>query len=157
MAEFNGATYTQLYVPPKDIQGVHGTLWGNPFFQRQMLHTQPSAGSANDTILMGKAPPFSAAGVQRFILEFSAWGAGALFDLGWDAYENSKGVVVAANSQGLITGISIATAGTWSGGTEATSRMVSFDAKDEVVLRATIRGAALPQSATLALESVWTC
>lgn len=157
MAEFNGTEYAQLYLDPKQLQAVQGRDWGGYFFARKMSHTQPSAGVADDTILVGKAPPFGAAHVNRFIIEFSAWGAGALLDLGWDAYRNSNDVLVPADTQGLIAGLSIATAGRWAGGTEAAAEVVYFDARAEATLRVTIRGAALPQDATFTIHSKWTC
>jgi hypothetical protein len=120
-------------------------------------YTQVLAGAANDTILLCKLPPQSVLLMIESYFEWSAFTATATLDLGWQAYKDVNGAVVAADDNGLMDDLLLTTASTWANGMLLTAtpddskpvvnRKV-FGNREPVVIFATI-GVAAPGVAAL--------
>ena len=106
-------------------------------------HDQDGAGAAPSSVALGKLP----AGRVRVLLGLSRmyvnWTTGsATIDLGWDAYTDGNGDAVAADSDGLIDGLSVDTAGYFNmegalAGIKASGGSYVFQSQGGVVIRAT--------------------
>lgn len=113
-------------------------------------HDQSGAGDATSSVALVKLPP----GRVRLLLgesfAYVNWTtASATLDLGWDAYTDLSGTAVVADPNGLIDGLSVDTAGLYSGEdlvtalTQATGGTKVFESKDGVVIRATSQDTAI--------------
>lgn len=107
-------------------------------------HDQDGAGDATSSVALCKLP----GGKVRLLLGSSFmyvnWTtASATLDLGWDAYTDIDGDAVSADADGLIDGLSVESAGLYSGEdlvtalTQAQGGTKLFESQDGVVLRAT--------------------
>tara|TARA_X000001382_G_scaffold108816_1_gene84785 strand:- start:31 stop:528 length:498 start_codon:yes stop_codon:yes gene_type:complete len=112
-------------------------------------HDQDGAGDATSSVALFKLP----AGRCRILTSLSRvycnWTtSSATLDLGFDAYTNADGTAVAADSDGLIDGLSVDTVGYFTlegalAGVKATGGTYTFDSKDGVVIRATSQDTAI--------------
>ena len=107
-------------------------------------HAQSGAGDATSSVALCQLP----AGKVRLLLGSSFmyvnWTtASATLDLGWDAYTAQDGTTTAADVDGLLDGLSVETAGLYSGedlctlaAVQALGGTFAFESKDGVVIRA---------------------
>jgi hypothetical protein len=155
MAETYSSQYTNAYLsrPPG-----HNYAYGARIRYLAFDYTQVLAGAASDTILLGKLPAQSTVLMLESAFWFASFTATATIDIGWAAYTDVDGVAVAADADGLIDGVLLTTASTWSGGMLLTAtpddsnpivpRKV-FNNRDDVTIYATILIAAPGVAATL--------
>ena len=156
MAETYSVEYQALYrsSPPGHSYaiGAHPRFW-------EFSYTQVLAGTAADTILLGmKLPSQTTFYPIEGAFEWTSFTATATLDLGWQAYVDMEGVTQAASAGGLMTGLLLTTASTWSKGMLLTAtpddskpvvnRKV-FNNRDPVTIFATIGVAAPGIGATL--------
>lgn len=107
--EYTNATATPIV--NNDTTEMHGRVRVAYF-----THAQSGAGDATSDVILCKLP----AGKVRLLLGSSFmyvnWTtASATMDLGWNAYTDQDGAAVAADPDGLADGISVETAGLYSG------------------------------------------
>jgi hypothetical protein len=137
-----------IAVPPKNNSPaeIHGRV-------RVAFFTcdQSGAGDATSSVALCRLP----AGRVRLLLASSSlyvnWTtASATLDLGWDAYTGKDGSAIDADPNGLVDGVSVDTAGYFTGGTlaalagiKATGGAYVFESKDGVVIRATSQDTAI--------------
>ena len=89
----------------------------------------------------------------------SAWSATAVLDIGWEAYRDKSGVVVAADPDGLVVGMTVATASAaWNfaaptGGTQGAgisgNLQMTFESSSGVVIYGNTRTAGPAAGGTL--------
>jgi len=110
---------------------------------------QDGAGDATSSVALGKLPPGRVRILASQSRAYVNWTtSSATLDLGWDAYTNLSGATVAADSDGLINGLSVDTVGfqTMEGAIAAnllTGGTYVFESKDGVVIRATSQDTAI--------------
>ena len=115
---------------------------------RQMFftHAQAGAGDATSSVALGKLPGGKVRLLASQSKAYVNWTtASATLDLGWDAYQDPDGNVVAADSDGIDDGINVDTAGfqTFGAILTATGGTKVFESKDGVVIRATSQSTAI--------------
>lgn len=154
-----GTEYTGIYTTKPAVL-VPTSTWHGRIRGAYVSHVQSGAGDATSSAALVKLPP----GTVRFLMPMSwlyvNWTTNsATLDLGWDAYTDLNGDAVAADVDGLIDGISVATAGvfgfeelTASAGTGApatTGYTKVFSSKDGVTIRASSTDVALADADAL--------
>lgn len=137
------------------------TEWHGRVRTMFVSHTQVGAGDATSSALIARLP----AGRVRLLLPSSFlylnWTtASAKLDLGWDAYEDENGATVAADSDGLLDGLDVDTAGVFTmaalitgagvGLTAANGYTRVFSSLSGVDIRATSQDTAIANTNTLA-------
>ncbi|HCX20975.1 MAG TPA: hypothetical protein DHN29_03610 [Cytophagales bacterium] len=129
-------------------------------------HDQDGAGDATSYVRLGKLP----AGKVRLFMGMSRayvnWTtSSATIDIGWEAYQDLTGTTVAADADGLITGISVDTVGYFSlegasGSTgaplKATGGTKSFESNSGVIIIASTTDVAIVDGDDLAGYLVYT-
>jgi hypothetical protein len=110
-------TYSQEWTA-KFISTPRGNIYAPGARPRGMPinYTQVLAGAANDTILLNQLPPHSTVSMWESWVRWTGATATATLSLGWQAYRDEDGLVVAANPAGLLSGVLLTAAGGWNGG-----------------------------------------
>lgn len=113
-------------------------------------HNQDGAGDATSSVAIAKIPPGRVRVYLNLSLMYVNWTtSSATIDLGWDAYTDLAGDAVAADPDGLINGLSVETAGVYSGEDLVTSVTNTaggtylFESQTGVTLRATSQDTAI--------------
>lgn len=110
-----------------------------------------AAGDAGSTAKLIKLP----AGRITLIgslskLYFSAFGTARVLDIGWTAYRDKSGTVVAADANDIDNDINVASAGSALLGTALTTNgLKEFESSTGVDIVATVAGGTIPAAATL--------
>ena len=107
---------------------------------------QSGAGDATSSFALVKLPPGKVRLLASQSKAYVNWTTGsATIDLGWDAYVDSNGAAVAADSDGIDNATSVETAGFINFGTAvvATGGTKLFESRDGVVIRATSQDVAI--------------
>lgn len=149
MAETYSSQYTNAY---RNVPTGHNYADGRSAGIKLVDYTQVLAGAAADTILLFKLPPLSTLLMIDSAFWFDTFTATATIDIGWQAYTDATtGAATAADADGLIDGVLLTTASTWSHGMlllatpDDSVPIVNtkvFNNRDEVTIFATILVAA---------------
>lgn len=119
MAETFSTEYTALYVtkPPAKQQRIAVSPKALPFDYTQVL-----AGTAADTCVLQQLPPFSQLDLILSWISGEGFTAGMTLSLGWKAYTDITGAVVAASATGLFNASDVSnTTFVLNGGMQATA------------------------------------
>ncbi len=151
----NSTQYANAVADPKvqnETNDWHGRLRIARFsFKQGQFADPPAAGDAGSTARLVRLPP----GRCRVLLGLSylhasAFGAGRVLDIGWQAYNDLDGNAVAADPNGLADNIDVAAAEPKTvTGTIGGDETKQFLSRDEVVIEATVAGGTIPVDATL--------
>ena len=79
-------------------------------------YTVAGAGVANDTVGLTILPPKCTLYMIESWFEWTGHTSGQTISIGWSSYTDEDGNVVAASAAGLISGLVLTTASTWSSG-----------------------------------------
>lgn len=112
-----------------------------------------AAGDATSTAGLVKLPP----GVGRILLneshiEWSAFGASRVLDIGYTAHTNTDGTAVVEDDNAFDNDIDVSSAGNAALGSDvaaASGKMYQFDSKEGITIFATVAGGTIPAGATL--------
>lgn len=103
-------------------------------------HDQVGTGDADSSIILVKLPPGRVRLLASQSKAYVNWTtATADLDIGWDAYENFAGDIVAADPNGIDDVIDVEVAGyqTFGNQLEASGGSIVFESKEGVIIRAT--------------------
>ena len=131
MAETYSAEYTAAYIttPP-------GNTYAYKTRKRtlQFSYTQVLAGTAADTIVLGKLPPKATIVMWESYFRWATFTSGATLSVGWKAYKDEDGTTQALAAAGLLSAVSLTTDGAWTHGILASTPAMSVPVVDEKVL-----------------------
>ncbi len=148
----------QLAHPPVEMESNY--IYGKTRVYLVSFTQGAAAGDATSTARLIRLP----AGKIRLLaasswLKNSAWTATAVLDIGWEAYRDKSGAVVAADPDGIVVGMTVATASTaWSlaaptGGTQGAGISGDltkvFESSSGVVIAGATRTAGIAAGGTL--------
>jgi hypothetical protein len=104
MAETYSAEYQALYItkPPVKTPRQNVQTRVLPF-----TYTQVLAGTAADTVVLQQLPPFSQLYLPGCVFYFAGFTAAMTLSIGWKAYTDQNGVLVAANPTGLFNAATV--------------------------------------------------
>jgi hypothetical protein len=113
-------------------------------------HSEAVAGDATSVQRLTKIP----AGLFRFwrgasFLNFSAFGASRVLDIGWEAYKDRDGNDVVADPDGLNVDLDVSAAGSGNLGAALTRGYKDFDSRDGVWIVSVVAGGTIPANATI--------
>ena len=147
----------QLAHPPVEMESNY--IYGKLRVYRINFTQGAAAGDANSFARLIRLPAgkIMLLGTQC-VLKISALGAARIVDIGWEAYRDKSGVVVAADPDGLVDGL-VATAATYTifsvppsgvaGAGILADTTKTFESSSGVVLAAQCTGDTLPAGATM--------
>lgn len=121
-------------------------------------HTQSTDGDTASTVALCQIPPgrYEVIAVHSLV-EFSAFGTGRTLDIGWLAYTQPDDSTAAADTDGLLDGADVSSAGLVLPGNTAwgvnlgvnTARRKVFNSKSGVTLQAINAGGTWPNAAQI--------
>ena len=159
MTTFYSSEYTAKYRTLPIDTNIHRNL-ENPLRYKIVHYTQSGNGTIDDFLYLCKVPGDARIIIPACIFTFSAWAANTLLDVGYAAHTSKTGATVAADPDGLIDGLDVDAAGTYTQTMLATAGGVTyfhtpalldlaFDARGEVDIIAQFRVAAPTDTDTL--------
>jgi hypothetical protein len=113
MAETYSTEYTVLL---QSTPGAKTFAYGSGLYIHPFSYTQAANGSAGDTVILARLAPKATVHMHFCQFRFAGFAASTVLAIGWKAYRDVNGVTVAADDDGLINDISIASDGSWTGG-----------------------------------------
>jgi hypothetical protein len=154
------AQYQNEYISVPAVP-VYSSLAMGKTYKKSFTFTNPtvvSISGVNDVLYLVKVPAICDIIMGECRFQYSDWVTNTLIDIGWLAYRNPNGTVVAANSAGLLLALDVDVAGWWFDGTTHSStgtivhnppvaEVYSVRAQEEVTITATFRGFTPPQVA----------
>lgn len=152
MAETTTVEVANLVAVPQVV--MHSSEMNGRIRPLGMTYLQVGAGSVADTIVLAKLDP----GIERlylpqWYLKYSAGGGTATLAIGWRAYTDLDGNVVAESVAGIRAATSVVAAGDiigaeWAG--VVTNGVKEFQSREGVEIFATVAGSGLPDAMTIA-------
>jgi hypothetical protein len=112
MAETLSVEYAAIVSAPRG--NVYG--YGRSLRKLSINYTQVLVGAANDTILLARVPPRTTISMFDTWFRWTGFTSGATLSVGWQAYRDEDGVLVAASAAGLLSGVVLTAPGSWNGG-----------------------------------------